>query len=482
MTRLIKIVLLTVVVLVICLGTYLFLTKSNTIAIGENKDTTEYEPDTSFIYLPVSLSMNGLLTGLNENLPDEILNKTVKIGSGNLNITALRNGEITSAFDSIYLKLNLPFKFKLKYEASSSSNALLNFVSDIPFEFNNEIKLAIPISLNTGLNLTDLKEGMNIDWEPLPQLEIPGANFDLQSVLEKQLLSEGGLLYEYIVKEMLEKFSLNRYFTDAWKHFELQVPVSSAEDGFFLRCEPVSFSAWYNGGKGDSLFCGLKIGAKFLVKHSSDLKNIPVLNIPDDLKIENKNYFEDTSLFSVKVTLPLKAMNEISGRYLQQADLSYKGFKINIDDVDFTNGKNSVYVTIKYSGNLDGEIILKGTPHVNPETRVFSLTNLALQNKSGNILVTSADRLFNDYLVGKMSEAIHFDLGSAVDSLPKMFQSKLTDLSYEEGVETKIQQLRLEKVETHLTKNNIQIIVNAKAKFFVTPKNYEFDFGKLTGQ
>jgi hypothetical protein len=219
-----------------------------------------------------------------------------------------------------------------------------------------------------------------------------------------------------------------------------------------------------------------------MVLHESQLKNEPILALPDNIAIENKNYFNDTSIFSVKVELPLKAMNEITSRYLSETDLSYKGFKLKIDDVKFKNGKNTVYVTIKYSGNLKGEIVLKGTPHVNPETRIFTLKNLGIQNKSTNLLITSADRVLNDYLVNKIQGAIYFDLGAAVDSLPKMFQSRLTDLSNEQGVNANIQQMKLDKVETYLTMDNIQIIVNGRAKFFVTPKHYNFDFETILPQ
>lgn len=482
MTRFIKIILLTITVLVICFGTYLLLTKQKTIEIGENKDQTVFLPDTSFIYMPVSLSMNGLLTGLNEKLPETVLDKSFSIGGGNINALIKRKGEITSSLDSGFLKVKLPFKFKLKYEASGKSNPLLNFVSSIPFEFDNEIQLSIPLSINTDLSLTALKDKINIDWEPLPELDIAGLNFDLQSVLEKALFSEGGVVYEWIIKDFLEKTSLKQYLTDSWKHFQIEIPVSSPEDGFFLRSQPIGITAWYYGGKKDSLFVGLKIASRFVVIHESELKNEPILVIPDNIAIENKGYFNDTSIFSVKVDLPLKAMNEITSRYLKETDLSYKGFKLNIEDVEFKNGKNTVYVTINYSGNLKGEIILKGTPHVDPETRVFTLQNLGLQNKSSNLIVTSADRVLNEFLVGKMQEAIKFDLGAAVDSLPKMFQSSLTSLSYDQGVDTEIQQMKLDKVDIHLTQNNIQIIVNGRAKFFVTPRHYNFDFEKMLGQ
>jgi len=482
MTRFIKIILLTVTVLVICLGTYMLLTKQKTIEIGENKDQTVYLPDTSYIYMPVSLSMNGLLTGLNDRLPETILDKSFSIGGGNINANIKRGGEITSSLDSGYLKIKLPFKFKLKYEASGKSNPLLNFVSSIPFEFDNEIQLSIPISINSDLSLTGIKEGMNIEWEPLPELNIAGLNFDLQSVLEKQLFEEGGVIYDWVIADFLEKMSLKQYLADSWKHFQLEIPVSASEDGFVLRSQPIGITAWYTGGKKDSLFVGLKIASRFLVMHESQLKNQPILSLPDIIAIENKGYFNDTSIFSVKVDLPLDAMNEITTRYLKEADLSYKGFKINIDDVIFKNGKNTVYVTIQYSGNLKGEVIVKGTPHVDPETRVFTLKNLGLQNKSTNVFVNSADRVLNEFLVDKMKEAIHFDLGAAVDSLPKMFQSRLTDLSAEQGVNTKIQQMKLDKIETHLTKENIQIIVNGRAKFYVTPKHYNFDFDKILAQ
>jgi hypothetical protein len=323
---------------------------------------------------------------------------------------------------------------------------------------------------------------MNIEWEPLPSLEIAGLDFNLQDILEKQLFSEGGVVYDYIIREFLEKISMKDQLADAWKHFQLEIPVSSVEDGFFLRSQPIGIVGWYSGGKKDSLFIGLKIASRFVVFHESRLKNEPIMSLPDNIAIENKNYFNDTSIFSVKVELPLSAMNEITTRYLKEADLSYKGFKLDIENVEFKNGKNTVYVTIKYSGNIAGEIILKGTPHVDPQTRIFTLKNIGLQNKSSNLIVTSADRVLNEYLVGKMQDAIQFDLGAAVDSLPKMFQSRLTDLSNEQGVSAKIQQMKLDKIDTYLTQDDIQIIVNGRAKFFVTPKHYNFDFEKVLPQ
>lgn len=482
MTRFIKIILLTVTVLVLCLGTYLLLTKSKTIEMGENKDQTEYLPDTSYIYMPVSLSMNGLLTGLNERLPEIVLDESFAVGSGKINTLIKRGGEITSSLDSGFLKIKLPFKFKLKYESNTKSNVLLNFVSSIPFDFDNEIQLSIPLSINSDLSLTALKDNIDVQWEPLPSLDIAGLDFNLQSILEKALFTEGGVIYDWVIADFLEKMNLKDYLADSWKHFQLQIPVSSTEDGFFLKSQPIGITAWYTGGKSDSLFVGLKIASRFIVLHESEMKDEPILSFPDKIAIENKDYFNDTSRFSVKVSLPLEAMDEITTRYLKNTDLSYKGFKLNIDQVKFHNGKNTVYVTINYSGNIKGEVILKGAPDINPETRIFTLKNLALQNKSSNLLVTSADRLLNEFLVGKMQEAINFDLGAAVDSLPKMFQSSLTDLSYEQGVSTKIQTLKLDKVETHLTEKNIQLIVNGSAKFFVTPRHYDFDFEKILNQ
>lgn len=482
MSRFIKIVLLTAATLIICFGIYMFLTKPKIIEMGENNNSTEYHPDTSYIYMPVSVSLNGLLEGINERLPEVVYDDKANIGSGNVSLLVKRAGKITAVLDSGYLRMNLPFKFKIKYEASENKNALLNFVSAIPLEFDNEIKLAIPISINSDLNLTGLKEGIDLDWEPLPELDIAGLKLNLQSLLEKQLFTEGGFIYEWIIADLLEKISLKEQIAEAWNHFQIEIPVSDKADGFVLTSMPVGITAWYAGGKADSLFAGLKIASMFIVQHKSQVQNKPLLVLPDKISIENKDYFNETSKFSIKVDLTLDALSEITTRYMREADLNYRGFKINLDKASFKNGKNTVYVTIRYSGYLSGEIIIKGTPHVNPETRIFTLKNVGLQNKSSNIFVTSADRVLNEFIVKEIEGLIHFDLGAAVDSLPKMFQSKLTELSVEQGVKTKIQQLKLDKIDTYLTKDKIQLIVNGRTKFFVTPRHYNFNFDQILGK
>lgn len=479
MTRFIKIILYTFLVLVLCLGTYLFMTKQKTISKGVNNDLTEYLPDTSYIYMPVTLSMNGLLTGINERMPDTLMNKSFTFSGTTINILMKRKGDVTSSLDSSILRVKFPFTIDLKMN-SGSSNSILSLLTKLdPITLNQELNMALPISINQDLKLTTIKEAIDIDWNPLPDLDIPGLDFNLQKVIETEILSEGGILYEYLIKETLERFNLTEYLAASWHHFQMEIPMANIGEGFILNSTPVDLTAWYAGGKYDSLFVGLKIGAIFNVNHESELKEKVTFSLPDNIGIENVSHINDTSTFSVKVNLPIKVMNKLTLKYLQQTDWSYKGFKIKVDDVQFSNGKNTVYVSLKYSGNLRGEIVMKGTPYINPETRVFSLKNLGLQNKTTNILVSTADRVLNDFLVEKMQNIIHYDLGAAVDSLPRLFNNKLTDLTFEEGVEANVQQLRLDRVETHLTKNDIQIIVYGKSKFYLTPKHYNFDFEKI---
>src|SRR5690606_37340656 len=128
----------TFLVLVLCLGTYLFMTKQKTISKGENNDLTEYLPDTSYIYMPVTLSMNGLLKGINDRMPDTILNKSFTFSGTTINILMKRKGDVSSSLDSSILRVKLPFTIHLKMN-SGSSNSLLSLLTKLdPISFNRE--------------------------------------------------------------------------------------------------------------------------------------------------------------------------------------------------------------------------------------------------------------------------------------------------------------------------------------------------------
>ena len=79
-------------------------------------------------------------------------------------------------------------------------------------------------------------------------------------------------------------------------------------------------------------------------------------------------------------------------------------------------GSDKLIIKVNFSGTNDGVFYLVGKPVFNKETRTIEIEDIDFDIKSKNVLLGSADWLFDKKITKEISKAARFELGSYIDT------------------------------------------------------------------
>ena len=148
--------------------------------------------------------------------------------------------------------------------------------------------------------------------------------------------------------------------------------------------------------------------------------------------IPNIGSFSRKSGFSIflDAVLSYDSLSNILNQQVQGKEFDFKkGFikkKFIIDECKiYGGGFEKLIIKIKFSGTNNGIVYLVGKPVYDKEKRTIEISNIDFDIKSKNVLLGSADWIFDKKITKEISKNVRFELGAYIDTAKMTINKEL---------------------------------------------------------
>lgn len=405
-----------------------------------------YKNKTSFIALPVEITLKDIEKQLNKNLKgliyhDSILNddKTeMKIWKSDKIVLSEKNGSIIST---------IPLKIwtKIKY-----GTEFLN-LND-----TKEIYLDGVVTLNSKTHLTNWKLSTNstienLKWNESPSIVIAGKLVPITYIVNPTLNYFKKTIAIEIDKAIDATCDFKPYVLDALE--KISTPYLAHEEyETWFKLAPIELyvtDANLNN-KSINMNMGLKCNMQTMVgqqpKNTFDRTKIvlkPVSKMPNELSL------------SLAAVSTYESASKVITKNFKGQEFGSSSKKVTVNKVDIWEKENKLIIALDLQGTINGTIYLTGYPNYNAITKEIYFDQLDYVLNTRNILVKSANWLAQGSILKKIQENCRYSIKENLEEGKTNLESFMNNYSPMKGVyiNGKMNDLEFEKIE--LTKKAI---------------------------
>lgn len=287
-----------------------------------------------------------------------------------------------------------------------------------------EAERRVNVSFSSSVNLfPDYKVKLSVkrnEPEPLDKCEVCFWGQDIT----KQVMN--GLAADLDLSKMeMEKnygsVDLKPYFQQVWNQMNTVYDLNGLG---WLKVNPQRFRVNNFFINNDSLNIFLGLSAKPVISFEK-----PVAKISS---VPNLGPFSRQKGFSIflDAVLNYDSLSAIINQQIAGKDFDFKkGFikkKFIIDDVSvYGGGFEKLIIKVNFSGTNAGVVYLVGKPVYNKKEQTIEIQDIDFDIKSKNVLLGSADWLFNKKIIKEISKIARFELADYIDSAKATINTQL---------------------------------------------------------
>ncbi len=317
----------------------------------------------------------------------------------------------------------------------------------------NEPERRVNVSLTNSINFNaDYKVGLAVkrnDPQPLDKCEVCFWGQDITKVVMKGLTTE----LDASKKELEKQYGavdLKSRFQQVWDQLN---KVYNLNGLGWLQINPqkVRINNLYISKDSLNVFLGLS--AKPIISFERPVeKNAKIPNLAPFSKQQGFSLFLDA-------LLSYDSLSRIINQNIVGKEFNFKkGFikkKFIIDECKiYGGGFDKLVIKINFSGTNQGVVYLTGRPVYDEEKRRLKVEDIDFDIKSKNILLSSADWIFDKKITKTISEEAIFDLGAYIDTA-KVNMNKQLNQEWVKGIRSTgnikdIKLIRIYPVQQHL--------------------------------
>ncbi len=281
--------------------------------------------------------------------------------------------------------------------------------------FGNEPERRVNVSFSNSLMVTpDYKVNLSVkrnDPKPLDKCEVCFWGQDITKQVMNGLTAE----LDASKKEMENTYGavdMKPYFQQVWDKLTASNNLYNLG---WLQINPQKFRINNLFIKNDSLNVFLGLTAKPVISFEQPVENTS--------KLSNMAGFSRQQGFSIflDAVLNYDSLSWIMNDQIKGKEFNFKkGFikkKFIIDDCSvYGGGFEKLIIKVNFSGTNEGVVYLTGKPVYDIEKRIIEVVDIDFDIKSKNILLGSADWLFDKKITKEISKYARFELGAYIDS------------------------------------------------------------------
>lgn len=418
-----------------------------------------YKTKTSFISLPVEITLKDIEKQLNNNLKgliynDSILkddNSEMKIWKTDNIVLSEENGNVTS-------KIPLKIWTRIKYGTDFLG---LNDTKEVYMDGVITLKSKAHL---TNWKLTTKSTIEKLEWNESPSIVIAGKIVPITYIINPTLSIFKTRIANEIDKAIDATCDFKPHVYDALDKISTPFLTNETYEAWFklIPIELYATEAKLENSK-ITMDMGLKCNMQTVVgqepKKTFDKKSLilkPVTRMPDNISA------------SIAAVSTFKSASTIITKNFKGQEFGSGSRKVTVQKVDIWQKDKKIIIALDLLGSVNGTIYLSGYPSYNNFTKeiFFDQLDYALNTKS--VLLKSANWFAQSSILKKIQDNCRYSIKENLDEGKKSMQAYLSNYSPMKGVFVNgtINDFEFEKIE--LTDKAIIAFIGTSGKMKIT--------------
>ena len=422
-----------------------------------NTTTVAYETTTSFISLPVTITLNDIESQLNKMLTGLVYEDN-NINDDDIALKIWKTAPIKFSEQNGKLQSVVPIKINARVRYGTSA---LGF----DLKDTREFDLNAVVTFNSKVGLTNWKLNTITTIESLKWQETPTITIGNQKIAITYLINPAIKIFKSKIENMLDQSlakatDFKPQVLDALEKLSTPFLTSEVYEAWF-KLTPVELYVTDAklSKKQITMEMGLKCSMQTMIgekpqntfkKETVVLK--PVAKMPDNLNVV------------VAGISTYESASKIITKNFQGQEFSSGKRKVVVNKVDLWHKDGKMIIALNMSGSINGTIYLSGYPSYNATTKEIYFDKLDYVLDTKSVLMKTANWLAEGIVLRKIQENCRYSIQPNLDEGKKNIQPYLSNYSPMPGifVNGTLNDFEFEKVE--LTDNAIIAFIKTTGK------------------
>ena len=384
-----------------------------------------YKTSTSFVSMPLEISLKEIEHQLNKTLNGEIYNDT-NINDDKTEMKITKTAPIRIVEKNGKIQTTLPLKIWSKFKYGTDFMGL-NDTREInlngTFTLISDVKLS-NFKMNTVSKIEDF------EWSESPTISVAGKNVPITYIINPTLSIFKSKMAKKIDEAINETSDFKPYVLDVLEKMSTPFQTSEQYQTWFklIPIEVYVTDAVLSKTK-INMDLGLKCNMETMVgqqpKNSFDRSKIafkPVASVPDKItaNIAAISTYDSASKI---ITSNFKGKEFASGKR-----------KIIVEGVSIWHKDGKIIIALDMSGTINGTIYLSGIPNYNAITKEIYFDQMDYVLNTKGLLTKTANWLMQGTILRKIQENCRYSIKENLDEGKKSMLPYLNNYSPMKGV------------------------------------------------
>ena len=390
-----------------------------------NNAPVVYKNKTSFVAMPVEVTLKEIESQLNKNLTGLIYNDSI-LSDDKTEMKIWKTAPIKLTEKDGNIVSVIPMKIWAKFKYGTDFMGLND---------TREVNLNGTITLNSKIHLTNWKlttvsKLEDFEWSESPSILVAGKNVPITYIINPTLSIFKSKIAKKIDKAIDETCDFKPQVLSVLEKLSTPFLTSEQYETWFKMVPMELYVTEAKLSKSKiTLNMGLKCNMQTMVgqepKNSFDAKKIvlkPVSLIPEN------------TTASVVAVSTYESASKIVTKNFQGQEFASGSRKIVVKKVDLWQKDGKMIIALSVAGSINGTIYLSGIPNYNPITKdiYFDQMDYVLNTKS--VLMKSANWLMQGTILKKIQENCRYSIKGNLEEGKKNMEPYLTNYSPMKGV------------------------------------------------
>lgn len=401
-----------------------------------------YMSETSFVHLPITLTLKEIEKQINKQLDGLIFNDSI-LDDDDIKFKVWKKAPIQLKYENGKLLTILPLRVDATYQYGFDRMGI-KLKDSRDFRLNGTVSLLSEIGL-TNWQIKTKTSIKNLQWDESPTMSIAGKNMPITYLINPAIRLFKGKIEKNIDEAILESMDFKPQVMEALDKISEPFLMSETYESW-LRVVPIEL--YTTEAQINSKEVSVEMGLKCLMEthvgkqpaKKFDSKKVvlkPVSKMPDRI---NANI--------IAVSTYTEA-SRIMTKNFQNQEFGEGKKKIRVNKVDLWHRDGKMIIALNLSGSVNGTIYLSGFPQYNPETQEIFFDQLDYVIDTKSVLMRTANWMAQGFVLKKLREMCRYSIKPNMDEGKTQILSYLNNYSPMNGVVVNgnIESFEFEKVQ-----------------------------------
>ena len=418
-----------------------------------------YKTNTSFISMPMDISLKEIENQLNKSLFGLIYEDTnLDDDKTEMRITKTAPIQLIEKDGKIQSILPLKIWAKIKYGTEF-----------LGLNDTREVDLNGTIVLNSDVKLSNWKMHTvskidDFSWSESPTILVAGKKVPITYIINPTLSLFKSKIAKKIDEAIEKSCDFKPYVVQVLE--KISTPLqTSAEFETWFKVAPIEVYVT------DAILLNSKISMNLGMKcNMQTMVGQKPLNNFNKLAISFKSVAKmpEKTTATVAAISTFESASRIITKNFQGKEFASGSRKITIQNVNLWQKDSKMIVELQMTGSLNGSLYLSGSPNYNPITKEIYFDNMDYVLNTKGILTRTANWLLSGIILKKIQSSCRYSIQSNLEQGKKSLQPYLSNFSPMKGVfiNGNLGDFEFDKVE--LTDNAIIAFISTSGKMTVS--------------